>query len=86
MPPAKLPAEPAFERAQIITAKAGDTIVVTARSTLSNDQRALLRAMFAAHLPEGVKLMVLEGGTTLTHIRAGTAPYIPQPTPERSTK
>lgn len=71
MPPIKPAPEPTAERVQIITAKAGDIIVVTFQAVLNNEQRARMRDMFTANLPEGVKLMVLEGGATLSHILAG---------------
>lgn len=72
--------EPTAERAQIITAKAGDTIAVMSDAYMSANERMLLIALFQAKLPEGVKVMVLDRGMKLAHVEA---PHIPQPTPER---
>lgn len=81
----KPPVEPAFERAQIITAKAGDTIAVMSDAYMSANERLLLIALFQAKLPEGVKVMVLDRGMKLVHVEAAAAndarprPHIPQP-------
>ena len=85
MPPAKPPAEPAFECAQIITAKAGDTIAVMSDAYMSANERMLLIALFQAKLPEGVKVIVLDRGMKLVHVEAAAAndarprPHISQP-------
>lgn len=84
MPPTKPPAVPTFERAQIIRAKAGDTIAVMSDAYMSANERLLLIALFQAKLPEGVKVMVLDRGMKLVHVEAAAAtdarptPHIPQ--------
>jgi len=65
--------EPAIDRVQIITAKAGDTIVFMSKEILGADKRRLMAALVTASLPPGVKAIVLEGGMTLAHVEARPA-------------
>lgn len=70
MPSVKPLAEREAERVQIISAKPGDTIAVLFKASLTQPQRAIIKGLMAAQLPDGVKVLVLEGGTQLAHIEA----------------
>lgn len=57
-------------RIAILQPLAGDTIVITTPWPMTDEQRRAYQQEAANCLPEGVKVLVLCGGSTLMHIMA----------------
>lgn len=57
-------------RIDVLSPKAGDTIAVSIEHHLTPVQRLAIREALESKLPEGVKVMILEGGMTLTHVES----------------
>lgn len=60
-------------RIQVLSPKAGDTIAVTHPHILGPAQRQQLRDIVKARLPEGVEVLVLDGGLTIAHVESPEA-------------
>lgn len=57
------------ERVRVLQVRPGDTLVVTTDRNLHNEQRARLAEHVKARVPEGVNVMVLDGGLQLQVVR-----------------
>lgn len=55
--------------AQILKLRAGDTVVLSVPRILSREQAERIRTHAEPHLPEGVKVLVLDAGVTLEVLR-----------------
>lgn len=60
-------------RVRVMSPKAGDTIAVSIERLLSAGHREQIQTALKSKLPEGVKVMVLDGGMALTHVEAPAA-------------
>jgi hypothetical protein len=69
-------------KTQVIAASVGDTIVVTYEGALSAHQLAKVVENIKRCMSSGVKVLVLDSGAKLTHVKVTTVrprPVIPQP-------
>jgi len=57
-------------RIYVMCPKAGDSVVITCPHRLDKKQIEHIRSYAEGALPEGVKVLVLDGGLTATHIMA----------------
>ena len=62
MPECKPPRVEQAERIQVLHLAAGGTLILSSDDHLSTEQRAEIRAYALAFIPEGCKVMVLDGG------------------------
>lgn len=54
-----------------INVSAGDAVVVTYPLRLAAEQRAAIHQLIQAAVPDGVKVLVLDGGPAVSIVRAG---------------
>ncbi len=71
MPPCK-PSAP--ERIQVLSIASGDTLIITKEGQLNQEQRERIKASVQASIPEGCKVMVLEGGLKVSAVVTATNP------------
>jgi hypothetical protein len=72
------------ERVEIITASAGDAVVVTYPGQLTQDQRTQIIKSIERRLPDGVIAMVLDGGLRMSHVVSVSDAPIEQPNEARN--
>lgn len=75
-------------RIEVLRPGAGDTIVLTVPSRLTDRQRDQIRRAAVEWMPAGVKVLVLDSGITMAHVVAPTpapAPAVGAPHPDFDT-
>jgi hypothetical protein len=60
-------------RIEVLRLAPGDTLVLHFQQHLTTAQREAIKQQAAPFAPDGVKVMVLDGGATITHVAAPVA-------------